>query len=171
MIAKKANEEAQSGATANTKAALVQGASARASSEARPAPVSALPRSAAGAQAYVGGCLELATQAGTGHAGTGFYVGSRNDEDGRYLVGDVAEVLVYNRALSAAEHGSVVAYLLQKYGLQAPRHCAPPPPPGAQLRINFGYGGYQEARGSGVNGGQHAYIENVLEELDVAGEW
>ncbi len=29
----------------------------------------------------------------------------------------------------------------------------------------------QEARGSGINAGQHFYIENVLEELDAPGEW
>jgi len=37
--------------------------------------------------------------------------------------------------------------------------------------IEFGYGGFQEARGSGINRGQHYYIENVLEELDEPGEW
>ena len=35
----------------------------------------------------------------------------------------------------------------------------------------FGYGGFQEARGSGVKKGQHYFIENVLEELDTPGEW
>jgi hypothetical protein len=40
-----------------------------------------------------------------------------------------------------------------------------------QLTINFAYGGYQEARGSGINNGQHFYIENIFEELDVPGEW
>ena len=127
--------------------------------------------SALGAASYVSGCLELDTQSGTGHAGTGFTLGTRGDEMGRYLTGDVAEVLVYNRALNASEHASVVAYLLGKYGLAAPKHCAPPPPPGAQLKVNFGYGGYQEARGSGINKGQHFYIENVREELDAPGEW
>jgi len=37
--------------------------------------------------------------------------------------------------------------------------------------VNFGYGGYQEARGSGINAGQHFYIENVLEELDSPAEF
>jgi hypothetical protein len=36
--------------------------------------------------------------------------------------------------------------------------------------IEFGYGGYQEARGSGVKS-NHFYVENIKEELDVAGEW
>jgi hypothetical protein len=36
--------------------------------------------------------------------------------------------------------------------------------------LHFGYGGYQEARGSSVSS-QHYFVENVLEELDAAGEW
>ena len=38
------------------------------------------------------------------------------------------------------------------------------------IGLQFGYGGYQEARGSGVSN-QHLYVENVLEELDSPGEW
>lgn len=34
----------------------------------------------------------------------------------------------------------------------------------------FGYGGYQEARGSGIKS-NHYYVENVQEELDVPTEW
>ena len=36
--------------------------------------------------------------------------------------------------------------------------------------LEFGYGGYQEARGSGVKT-NHFYVENIKEELDVEGEW
>lgn len=36
---------------------------------------------------------------------------------GEFLNGDIAEVLVYNRALTAAEQRSVAAYFRQKYGL------------------------------------------------------
>ncbi len=36
--------------------------------------------------------------------------------------------------------------------------------------LAFGYGGYQEARGAGIQS-NHFYLENVLEELDTAGEW
>jgi hypothetical protein len=36
--------------------------------------------------------------------------------------------------------------------------------------IAFGYGGYQEARGSGIKD-NHFFIENVIEELDSPGEW
>ena len=123
--------------------------------------------------AFVDGCLELEENPGNGAAGDGFYVGSRNDEDGRYLVGDIAEILVYDRALNSSEHVALVAYLAQKWGFSAnlPKHCQGPPPPPHNIAINFGYGGYQEARGSGVNAGQHAYIENVFEELTAPGEY
>jgi hypothetical protein len=118
----------------------------------------------------VDGCAELAAGP-QGATGAGYSVGTRNDELGRYLVGDVAEVIVYARALNASEVAAVEAYLRAKWGVAQPKHCAPPPPPGGLLSINFGYGGYQEARGSGVNAGQRFYIENVLEELDTPGEW
>eukprot|EP00656_Telonema_subtile_P039161 TRINITY_DN4429_c0_g1_i1.p1 TRINITY_DN4429_c0_g1~~TRINITY_DN4429_c0_g1_i1.p1 ORF type:complete len:518 (+),score=96.96 TRINITY_DN4429_c0_g1_i1:1085-2638(+) len=36
--------------------------------------------------------------------------------------------------------------------------------------LMFGYGGYQEARGSGIDK-QHYFVENILEELDSPGEW
>ena len=123
-----------------------------------------------GSDVAVDGCAELA---GAAHAdtGAGYSVGTRNDELGRYLVGDVAEVIVYPRALNASERATVEAYLRAKWAVPQPAHCAPPPPPGATLTINFAYGGYQEARGSGINAGQHFYIENVLEELDAPGEW
>lgn len=50
-------------------------------------------------------------------------VGARSSETAiNYLSGDVAEVLVYNRTLSAAERQEVEAYLGVKYGLEtAPR--------------------------------------------------
>ena len=31
-------------------------------------------------------------------------------------------------------------------GASIPKHCEAPPPPGNDVRLNFGYGGYQEAR-------------------------
>jgi hypothetical protein len=37
--------------------------------------------------------------------------------------------------------------------------------------INFGYGGYQEARGGGIDAGQHFFLENMLSLLDAPGEW
>ena len=40
-----------------------------------------------------------------------------------------------------------------------------------QIQIKFGYGGYQEARGGGINNGQHFYLENALPLLDTGSEW
>ena len=36
--------------------------------------------------------------------------------------------------------------------------------------LYFGYGGYQEARGSSISD-NHFYVENIKEELDTPGEW
>ena len=35
--------------------------------------------------------------------------------------------------------------------------------------LQFGYGGYQEARGSGISS-NHYYVDGVMEELDTPGE-
>jgi len=121
-------------------------------------------------RAFVDNCFELQDQA-RGAAGTGYYIGSRNAEMGRYLIGDVAEVLVYARALNGTELAAVNAYLAAKWAVPLPKKCAAAPPLTTDVAIAFGYGGYQEARGSGINPGQHFYLENVLEELDVPGEW
>jgi hypothetical protein len=89
---------------------------------------------------------------------------------GRFYNGDLSELIVFPRALNSTERASVNAYLATKWGLpHGPKDCAAPT--ATEVVINFGYGGYQEARGSGINPGQHFYIENVLEELDVPGEW
>ena len=44
-----------------------------------------------------------------------------------YFAGDIAEIILYNRALSATEQAAVRTYLGQKYGLDVGE--APPPPP------------------------------------------
>jgi hypothetical protein len=121
--------------------------------------------------ALVDGCLEMTQNPGQGSPGQGFMIGSRNDEMGRYLVGDISEVIVYSRALNNSELNQAITYLTEKWGITTPKHCSAPPLPPKDIHINFGYGGYQEARGSGINNGQHMYIENVFEELDVNGEW
>lgn len=128
--------------------------------------------SSGGALGFVDGCYELSAGPQSAKQGAaGYEVGSRNSELGRYLVGDVAEVLVYDRALNASERAAVNDYLWAKWGLPPrPRTCEAPPDENP-LVISFTYGGYQEARGSGINKGQHFYLENVLEELDAPGEW
>jgi hypothetical protein len=120
---------------------------------------------------FVNGCLEL-TDGAQGQSGAGYDIGTRNDELQRFLVGDVAEVLVFDRALNSTERAAVTSYLRTKWNLSppsGPAHCSAPT--SNVMTVNFGYGGYQEARGSGINAGQHFYLENVLEELDVPGEW
>jgi alpha-tubulin suppressor-like RCC1 family protein len=50
-----------------------------------------------------------------GEETTGFELGTRNNELGRYFKGQVAEVLVYDRSLSDAEVVQLSGYLAQKY--------------------------------------------------------
>ena len=69
---------------------------------------------------------KLATIAGcqsTGNVGRGF----NNDT---YFAGDIAEVLVYNRALTVAERQAVEAYLNSKYALTSRSVRRYPPRPG-----------------------------------------
>ena len=135
----------------------------------KPSLLSATFSQSAGISGFVDGCLELSAPPHVA-SGAGFEVGSRNLEMGRYLVGDVAELLVFERALNLTERNAVDAYLREKWSLPPPpKHCTAAPV--GVLTIKFGYGGYQEARGSGINPGQHFYIEGVREELDVPGEW
>lgn len=122
-------------------------------------------------ESLIDGCVELIQNPGQGTSGQGFMIGSRNDEMGRYFIGDISEVIIYSRVLNSSELDQAISYLTTKYSITSPKHCASPPPPPKDIHINFGFGGYQEARGSGVNSGQHMYIENVFEELDVGGEF
>lgn len=117
---------------------------------------------------YVDGCLEL-QDTPHGGPGTGFEIGTRNAELGRWFTGHIGEILVYPRALNSTERALVQQYLSTTWATASPKHCAAPS--SNILQVDFSYGGYQEARGGGINSGQHFYIENVLEELDVPGEW
>jgi hypothetical protein len=70
---------------------------------------------------YVNGVLK-ATDALTGNIGYGgagtFCLGTRSSySPSEYLNGDIAEVLVYNRALSDSERLSIEAYLMAKYNI------------------------------------------------------
>ena len=70
--------------------------------------------SSTASNAYIDGCWEMGV-GGHGIASSAqFMVGSRNDEMSRYLVGDVAEILIYNRVLNASEHAAAVNYLSDK---------------------------------------------------------
>jgi hypothetical protein len=69
---------------------------------------------AAGVSISVDGCPQ--GQAGAvSSASSGVYIGARNNELQRFFRGDIAEIISYPRALSAAEVGSVRAYLAARY--------------------------------------------------------
>lgn len=56
------------------------------------------------------------------------YLGKSFWEEG-LLQGDVAEVLLYNRILTAGEQATVESYIAQKYGIDVDGTGEPPPPP------------------------------------------
>lgn len=55
--------------------------------------------------------------AGGGNTFSGMHVGSNHNGNNEFLIGDIAEILVYGRLLTYAEIAMVENYLIQKYGL------------------------------------------------------
>jgi hypothetical protein len=73
-----------------------------------------------------GQLVATATQSRTSGMGTGYYIGAELRNSARRYLGDVAEILVYNRALSDAERQQVEGYLAGKYAIAgAPGTPAP----------------------------------------------
>ena len=66
--------------------------------------------------AYTQGAI-FDIQDGTAQFGLGALVNSTGGSLGYYLDGDIAEVLIYNRALTLVERQAVEDYLAAKYGL------------------------------------------------------
>ena len=56
-------------------------------------------------------------------------------QDWKYLNGDIAEIIIYNRALTEEEHNRVGFYLSERYGLSTMYEGPPPPPHGTLLMI------------------------------------
>lgn len=65
---------------------------------------------------YVNGCTE-SLEGPAAAAGTGYFVGSRNNELARYFGGSLAELLVYPTALSDADRHQAEQYLFAKWNL------------------------------------------------------
>lgn len=117
---------------------------------------------------FVDGCLEIQDSSPHGSGGDGYEIGTRNAEMGRYFKGHIGEILVYPSALDETQRAAVNTYLTAKWNTPVPKKCEAPS--ANSVTLSFGYGGYQEARGGSVHPGQHFYLENALEELDVPGE-
>jgi hypothetical protein len=77
---------------------------------------------------YVNGCLDSAEGAAQA-AGTGFMVGSRNNQDARFFKGALAELIVYPSGLVDADRQSVEQYLSLKWGIAPTKNCAAYPQP------------------------------------------
>lgn len=81
--------------------------------------VRTLKRGTATMQAYVDGVSAGSSAiAGTNNSGTvALRVGASSVDTGEFLTGDIAEILVYNTALSDTNRDNVEDYLRAKYGL------------------------------------------------------
>ncbi|HUE74017.1 MAG TPA: DUF1549 domain-containing protein [Pirellulaceae bacterium] len=62
---------------------------------------------------------------------TAYVIGQQGNIDGEYFTGDIAELVVYNRALNAEELAGVERYLMGRYQLVEP----PVPPTPAELAL------------------------------------
>ena len=70
-----------------------------------------------GVVTYTNGVAVTTTTWNTGYSSDStFYIGSYNNSS-EYMNGDIAEILVYGRALDVDERGQVGGYLANKYGL------------------------------------------------------
>ena len=81
---------------------------------------------AGGASVAVGGCIHAKQgDVPVGRAGAGMMVGSRNNELGRYFKGDIAEVIIYPRALNSSEAAAVRTYLAAQWPQMPSHKCTP----------------------------------------------
>jgi hypothetical protein len=77
---------------------------------------------ASGAFSFADACLQ--SQEGVvGAAGTGFMVGSRGNEDARFVNGSISEVIVFARPLNETELDALHTYLLTKWPSGKPLSC------------------------------------------------
>jgi Ca-activated chloride channel family protein len=66
---------------------------------------------------FVNGALALETPVANGAGFDTLYIGNLNATFAEYWLGDIAEVILYNRLLEDEERHAVEAYLAQKYGI------------------------------------------------------
>jgi hypothetical protein len=59
--------------------------------------------------------------------GTGYRVGAETSNAARYFLGGVAEIIVYDHALTPEERAILEDYLSQKYGIALPATATPTP--------------------------------------------
>ena len=113
---------------------------------------------------YVGatgnpGALDIGTAGAT--------VGKKQTTFGEFLDGDLAEIIVYDRTLTGAEHSDINTYLNNKYNLG----ITPPPPPGIAHRWSFNDGTADDSIGNAdgvLSGG--AAIDGQRLRIDGAGK-
>jgi hypothetical protein len=66
---------------------------------------------------YLNGVEDAANTANWGSPASSYQIGTRNNQFGRYLMGDVAEILAYDGSLTAVQRDQIGTYLGNKYGI------------------------------------------------------
>ena len=95
---------------------------------------------------FVDGCEQTRRTGAIGSAGMGVQVGTRNDELGRFFLGDIGEVIAFPRALNDSERGAVEAYLSAQWPALVHRaSCRAPPGPAFQLSQHYAITRYVQA--------------------------
>ncbi|HTN77907.1 MAG TPA: LamG-like jellyroll fold domain-containing protein, partial [Pirellulaceae bacterium] len=79
--------------------------------------VGSLVYSTTGTSLYLNGATEASNAANWTKSGNEFQIGTRNNELGRFMRGDVAEAVMFNRALNTAERQIIDSALGAKYGM------------------------------------------------------
>ena len=95
---------------------------------------------------YVNDCLQVTSGIGGSRSAGGVMIGTRNDELGRFFKGTLAEVVVFDHALSAGEVAAMRAYFAAAYpSLPPQKRCVQPPSGGFQLSRVFALTRYVQA--------------------------
>lgn len=87
---------------------------------------------ASGAFSFADACLQ-STSGVVGAAGKGYMVGSRGNEDGRFLNGSISELVVFARPLNVTEMHAMYAYLAAKWPSDEPALLCSGPLPNCTL--------------------------------------
>lgn len=94
------------------------------------------------------GCLVASVSSSVGASAKGVMVGTRNNELERYFLGDIGEILVYPRALSATEVAETEAYLAAAWPavtLKTPSKCRKPAGEGLTVSSMYAVTRYTQA--------------------------
>lgn len=96
----------------------------------------------------IDGCYSASTSSAVGAPSKGVMVGTRNNELERYFLGDIGEIIVYPRVLSADEIAETEAYLAAAWpavDLKTNATCRQPPDGGITISAMYAVTRYTQA--------------------------